>query len=376
MRLQKSISANRTKSKSTDSVPTSDVIESLVSDAISTPSGDNCQPWKFRWDGKNLFIFHVETLAKHSMNPSGHASMMALGTVVEAIALSATRFGFSIRTHLSLQNTGALPLWATVTFEQLGLQINPLTTQIAQRTTDRRFYNGGQISESLMSEIKKLEDNFPGCYIRFQDQQTKRFMNYLIQTESLLWRNSKIVKDLTQWMRLSQKEINNTDDGMSWKNLNITALEASVFKLIRLFPVIPRLLWFLGFGRQIKKIAKESVESSAALVCFSAENSDLESFFHIGRISFKTWLLLNANGFGVQPMSYCSTSIANIELSLLNGELSKDAYQTFFEGKSIVQENFNMNENEIPVWMFRTGVSESLPLDQRTSRRIVSSFLI
>lgn len=363
------------KSVKTSMMPTQSLIELMIQDAVKGPSGDNAQPWKFHWNGQRLLVLHAEKLAEHSLNRHNHASMIACGALLEALRISATRFGLHTQVKLSLKNNGALASWAEVEFLASDLDVSPLASQIGKRTTDRRVYKGGNISAELAAQIKQIESEFPGCHVRFQSQQTQSFMSYFIKTEKLLWKNKKIVADLTKWMRLSEKEICNSQDGMSWRNMGMNATEAGLFRLIRRFPLIPSLLWSLGFGAKIKLMGKQAIQSSAALVCFSVDNLSADSFCKLGQMAYRTWLLLNANGFGVQPLSYSSSSVADVE----SGELlsfSKDEYETFKKGKAIVQENFGMESNEIPVWTFRTGLSTVLPKENQTSRRPVSSFML
>lgn len=355
--------------------PTQAMIESMIQDAVMGPSGDNAQPWKFHWNGERLLILHSETMAEHSMNRRNHASMIAFGALLEALRLSATRFGFELQTKLSLENEGDLSTWAEVKFVTSSIKVSPLASQISIRATDRRVFKGGKLSAELVAQIKEIESEFPGCHVRIQSQQTKSFMSYFMKTEKLLWKNKKIVADLTKWMRLSKKEIESSQDGMSWRNMGMNSIEALLFQLIRRFPIIPSLLWFMGFGAKIKMMGRQAIQSSAALICFSADTLDTESFCKLGQMAYRVWLLMNANGYGVQPMSFSSSSIADLASGAVVN-FTDEEYETFRVGRPIVQENFEMSANETPVWMFRTGLSAALPKENRVPRRPVSSFLL
>ena len=62
--------------------------------AIRAPSGDNCQPWSFTWDGTELEVVHLEQRAKHVLNPHNTASLISLGAIVESLHLAASDDGF------------------------------------------------------------------------------------------------------------------------------------------------------------------------------------------------------------------------------------------------------------------------------------------
>jgi hypothetical protein len=84
----------------TSGQPTTDTIEALIDKAIRSPSGDNAQPWNFQWNGERLLVLHSEMKALHTLNRKNHASMIALGAMLEALRLSATILGLDMKTKL------------------------------------------------------------------------------------------------------------------------------------------------------------------------------------------------------------------------------------------------------------------------------------
>jgi sulfur-carrier protein adenylyltransferase/sulfurtransferase len=71
--------------------PDAAALRAIVAAALSAPSGDNCQPWRFAWDGEVLAIAHDAGRGVHPINRANLASLLALGCAVEAAALAATR---------------------------------------------------------------------------------------------------------------------------------------------------------------------------------------------------------------------------------------------------------------------------------------------
>lgn len=355
-------------------LPAQEVIERILEDSTKSPSGDNAQPWKFQWDGESLFVFHVESLAKHSLNRKNNASRIAFGTLIEAMKISASNFGFDLKIDLSLHSQGHLAQWAKIDFFS-GAEVSPLYPIISARTTDRRAYKGGKVSAGIRAQLKALENEFAGCRIHIQETQSKSFMKYFLKTEELLWKNKSIVSDLTKWMRLSKSEQQKSQDGMSWRNMGMNIIEAFIFKAIRRFSFIPSILWSLGFGAKISKMGQTAIDSSAALICFSVDELNPESHYLIGRMAYKAWLILNANGFGVQPLSFQFSTIAD----MVSGDLLTNSaieIENFQNGKEVIRENFGLAAYEVPVWAFRTGLSAPLPAENRTQRRAIKLALI
>jgi nitroreductase len=58
------------------------------------PSGDNTQPWRFAVLGEDHAIVHAHDTRAHCVyDLDGHPSQISVGTLLESIALAATRFG-------------------------------------------------------------------------------------------------------------------------------------------------------------------------------------------------------------------------------------------------------------------------------------------
>ncbi len=363
------------------------VIRKIVEKALTAPSGDNCQPWSFEWDGRSLRIFHFELRARHSMNRKNHASMLAFGTLLETIKIAANGHNLTVEESLDFQSKNSNNEWARLSFKSTGKSTgkvkvskagennpyDPLFDVLSLRSTDRRLFEGGDLNVPVFQEIRALASLQSNVGIHIQGSQRPEFLNYVANSEKYLWKNKNIVKDLTQWLRLTAKEAT-LADGMSWKNLAVTLADSMMLRLLRCFPGMARVLWSFGLGQKMKSLAKSSIKSSAGLICVTIRNTDEKSFCEAGRLAYRTWLMLNADGYGVQPMSFVSSTIADM-LSGAFDQASSEEKEHFQKGLAIIRENFNLKDDEIPVWMFRTGVSTLLPEESRTRRLSVDQVL-
>jgi hypothetical protein len=356
--------------------PTEEMIHAMITEAIRAPTGDNCQPWKFHWNGKRLWILHSETIAAHRLNRKNHASMMALGALIEAFRLSATRYGFETKTELLFEENQSLSVWAEIRFVDLQLQMDPLAAQISLRTTDRRLYQGGVLSPELIQKINTLQQKYPACQVHIQAKQSSEFKKYFLETEKALWTDAEILQDLGRWLRLSKKEVAKSTDGIAWKELGLNSIEALMFRFMRRFPTLPRLLWSFGFGQHLQQEAIKAVESSAALICFSVNTVDPQSLCQVGELAYQTWLLLGANGFGVQPMSFASTSVGDAAAHALDEKTTDSNRNLFATGKLVLQRNFSMSASQTPIWMFRTGVPPQQAAPAKSLRHSLKDLLM
>jgi UDP:flavonoid glycosyltransferase YjiC (YdhE family) len=352
------------------------VIESIITAAIQSPSGDNCQPWQFQWNGESLLISYDELRGAHSLNRSNHASLLAFGGLLESIKISASQFGLLTSIQMLVKNTESKLPWAKVQFSNSSQNIDPLAFKLFQRCTDRRPYKGGSITDSVFADIKVMANGFKKARIHVDGSLSKKIISYFMDSENFLWTNKKIVQDLVKWMRLSRKEFTQSSDGMSWKNMYINVIDALFLRVLRTYPKSLKFFWNFGLKQKIRMMTKKSLKSSAGLFCITIKKMDAESLCEAGQLAFRAWVMLNAKNYGVQPLTFASTSIAEALSNSLPAATSLKEKDHFLNGFEIVSQSFNLEKEDLPVWIFRTGITDSMPRQNRTNRLKVDEVLL
>lgn len=352
------------------------VVESIVAAAIQSPSGDNCQPWQFQWNGEFLMISYDELRGAHSLNRSNHASLLAFGGLLESIKISASQFGLLASTEIFIKNTESKLPWAKIKFSNSTQNIDPLAFKLFQRCTDRRPYKGGNINDSVFADLKVIGKSFNKARIHFDGAISKNLVTYFMDSENFLWTNNKTVQDLVKWMRLSTKEFVKNSDGMSWKNMYINFVDAIFLRVLRGYPQTLNFFWKFGLKQKIRMLTKKNLKSSAGLFCITIKKMDAESLCEAGQLAFRAWVTLNAKNYGVQPLTFASTSIAEALTNSLPVATPLKEKNHFLKGFEIVSQSFKLENNDLPIWIFRTGIADSMPRQNRTQRRKVDEVLL
>lgn len=71
------------------------IITDILNAAVSAPSGDNCQPWRFVVRDNVIFLYDIPELDTSLYNWNSISSLLAHGALLENIKISATNFGYS-----------------------------------------------------------------------------------------------------------------------------------------------------------------------------------------------------------------------------------------------------------------------------------------
>lgn len=350
-------------------------VRAIVAACLQAPSGDNCQPWRFAWDGRVLAIRHDHERARHPINRGDHGSLLTLGCVVESASITATTHGLRARVtygegviggaagvtaptgHGSVD--GPEP-WATVRFvADPTVDVDILAAAISRRCTDRRAYLGGEFDASMTAAL--ASDGVGAARVRVASAPDDAAIAYARAAESSLLADPVAFAAVMAWVRFSRREALARRDGMPLANLGIRFFEVPMLRLLRSAPWLVRPLAACGMKAMQERTIERRLTGTGHATVVDA-----------GRAAMRAWLRLTTAGFGVQPLSLSSLYAF---LASATGLIEPDAAPFFRNGGEILRRTFGMDAGERPIWMFRAGVSPAMPESMRTLRRPVGEVL-
>lgn len=204
--------------------PTPAQIIALVDSARWAPSGDNVQPFSFQWDGTTLFVNEEENRSQAFINVGNVASQIALGMCLANIEIAAEQWGWVPRWTLETRHASV----AQITFEPGLVRQSPLATALRARCVDRRPFDRDQMSHRFAKTIKEQSKNPWGIqfHVLNDTDQIKALARINGGFESFMLEDKRLHTYLFRWMRWSNKEAEQSSDGMP-----LSALGQLVFYL-------------------------------------------------------------------------------------------------------------------------------------------------
>lgn len=350
-------------------------LREILERAVNAPSGDNCQPWTFSWDGHGLQIIYDPVRGRHPLNPHEMMSILTLGCLLEAIEFAAVDLKHRSVPQIAPVLDAKTSVWATVLFEPLS-QPPPtwrvdLSRQLAARSTDRRLFQGGTIPADLLADIQSdVPTEEPTARLHVLQSASPQFapvVQYAVDAEGLLIVHPRILPATLEWVRWTESMAERTRDGMRWRNLGIQIWQLPLIIAIRYYPVILRVIKFLMLGQHRAAAAKQ-LRSSAGLVAVAIPYpNQAGDLVQAGRLMLRAWLKLTAIGYGVQPLSLASA--ISFYAQSPNSDLSPRWNRFFRNHLPLLRKSFSLSPGTAVTWMFRTGRATPLPLALRTLRR-------
>jgi hypothetical protein len=344
-------------------------LEKILSLAVRAPSGDNCQPWRLTWCDRKLSIFHNEARGRHALNRNNHASYLALGCLIESIAVAAAAAGFKTNSSVSLKESDAA--WAQLSFQKSSPFDAELANQLTRRYTERRPFAKGWIPPGLFQSL--LNEKVDGCQASYVHQISHELTEYLCSLDQEVWQEQNAHRDLHRWLRFTEREVEKSRDGMPWPTLGINWFESRLLRSGSNFS-FQRVLNRAGFLQNVRKVSMAQLASSAAIGCVFVDRAEAENLVAAGRLTLRLWLRLSEKGFALQPLTLGSLGVFDLETGHMNDFDRPQLRAILQSGKAILSKEFG--SKGIPAWMFRTGVmpkgvlSETLRIDLKETLKI------
>jgi hypothetical protein len=341
--------------------------------AMTAPNVDNAQPFYFRWEGDRLLVFCDEARDRRRGNPGNYVSMVGLGCLAECIAIAAGGEGLSTDIDFTYEMGYLDGPWLVITFRPGPAEPDELLPGLKLRCSDRRQYQGGDLSDQVFEQVMLDADQFRGCSLYFQDPSDQELLDYVLRCEGFLWADEHILPEMLSWVRWTQEEARRTRDGVPWQSLGVSFLTSRLMRLVAKSERFRQLARRSGGPlRSQRRTLEAQLRSSAALGCISVRDNRLETMLGLGRLFLRTWVRLNMSGFGVQVMANPSIHVFQHVVGIISEDYPVESKDVFAEGERILALAFGLPEGEIPAWMFRTGRSTALPAKMRTLRRPLS----
>jgi molybdopterin/thiamine biosynthesis adenylyltransferase/nitroreductase len=149
-----------------------DAVERVLDLARWAPSGDNAQPWRFERLGERSFAVHGLPGGRDIYDLQGHATQLALGALLETIAIAAR--GDGARAEVA-RRAGAPPVFDVSLMDADAAGPDPLATVIRARSVQRRPLSTTPLTARQRDALVQATAPFE---VRFVDRRRAARLNF------------------------------------------------------------------------------------------------------------------------------------------------------------------------------------------------------
>lgn len=336
-----------------------DFLTFLVEAAIRAPSGENCQPWSFKFDGSKIWLYNLPDRDLSIYNYKQKGSYVSHGAAIENMAIAASSKGYETAVQL-FPDQGQPNLMAVLNFEKNEtVTADPLVAVIPRRSTNRKFYKPEPLTAEEQDQIIKscMKVAAPGESLKLITDRKAiiEIAPSLTVNEQLIFSNPVMHQFFFDHLRWTAAEDNEKKNGFFVKALELTFMQVTAFKILKHWSLIKFLDKF-GFAKVAGQANLKNYESSGGLgAIVLAGNSNID-YVNAGRMIQRVWLTATSLGLSIQPVTGTLFFMQNI-IGGSEDKFSADEITLIKDSYAKIKSVFGIDEETVGM-IFRIGKGE------------------
>ncbi len=331
-----------------------ETLNSIIEYGVKAPSGDNCQPWRFRRYKDGLHVINDESRDTSLYNVKNIASFVAHGALIENMRISAGAQGYDMRIKL-FPGKGKDNIVATLEFKRSGIRTDKLLPFINRRCTNRQAYKKMPLPGSAVKLLKEsVKDIGEGTVFLVEGKKEKEIAAKAVSlNDRLLFENRRLHDFLFDHIRWNEKEAKESGDGLDLRTLGLNAFQRRVFRAMRSWRAV-KIANLFGFSRLAQSETYKLCRDSSALGMILMDGLSPEAFMTGGRLLERVWLTAASLGLSFQPMTGITFLIQRLHMA--GGEGLSEAHKNLLRdaGKDL-KKVFPMEKDKATIMLFRIG---------------------
>lgn len=328
-------------------------VREIVRAAALAPSPGNNQPWKWYYDGRQLYLFHDIERSESYGDYENMASYMAFGTAIENMSLKAEEIGVAITERYFPLPDEPL-LIAAFSLRHTKTTKDELVNYIGRRLTNRNLGDGSPIDSEAFEAIAHAVEPFPGVALKFIDrpQELERLALIAGKADKMrLFIPQGHFELFEKELRWTVTDVVETKDGLDIRTLELSPKDEVGFRIARDERAMKMIAGW-NLGKALENLSGKSIPSSVmglvTVPAFTAVNC-----LKAGRAVERLWLAAAKHSVSLHPM--LATVLHFARLRYGNGlAMPTDIKREFSVLDSDFRDLFKIDPStEVPLFLFR-----------------------
>lgn len=332
-----------------------DDLIAIITDGVKAPSGENCQPWKFKVNGSTVSIFNIPEADQSLYNTLQQGSYIAHGALIETIVISAKVHGYSTTVSIFPDEMDETHV-ADIVFEKSTPQTHPLYDSIPKRCTNRKEYSGEKLTAQQKKELYEVTEGDSARLMLLDDDSLLHKLGHaLALNERILFENKKI-HDFFYNHILWNKEDEAKAGGFYIDTLEFLPHQLGPVRLFKHWNVLAFLNTFLPISRKISEENALKYAKSGTFGALCITSTTKEEYVAVGRSIQKVWLAATRAGLAFHP---CNGTIYFMDCIKNGGEnpFSRTHNERIQAAYKELQDGFGSQSDHL-AFVFRIGKAD------------------
>jgi nitroreductase len=274
----------------------------ILAAAIRAPSGDNCQPWRFRFDGEDSVVItpHLER-AKSFFDYENRATALSIGASIENMRVQAASEGLATKTVYGdddHQHFSAMLLFSPNEDVRVS---RARVAALFQRTVNRRPFLPISIAPSISAQL--LQEPVDGVTVHMITgrRHISQWADVIEIADRIRYSHPVIHEELFSKLLVNPQMAQDVRVGLEIDRLGIGPLGGMLLRCLRPWRRVQRLSrWGL-----IRVLARQSgllARSTGALILVTIDRAGCQDWMRAGEQVQRLWIQAQEVGLQTHPM--------------------------------------------------------------------------
>ena len=335
-----------------------EILEKIIGAGIQAPSGENCQPWKFKVAGDLIELYLIPERDTSLYSWGNLASFFAHGAVLENMDIMARCLGY--RLSLSLFPDPQTPeLTARMWVEKSEVQQSSLCEAIARRVTNRKPYKKYSISLAEKEKIIIPNNSIHGVGVLLLDDYKR--IQILAKAgsvnEKTLFGNKSLHNFFFSHISWTKEEDTKKSIGFFIDTLELPLPAKIMFKVFKSWKILTVMNKLIGIAKLVSLANEQIYKTASAIGIVTVQTATPRDFVNAGRIMERLWLTVTAEGLSLQPLAGLVFLMRRIEAGETK-DFSPEQIKNITDSYGFIKACFGL-QNETVTMMFRIGKGDS-----------------
>jgi hypothetical protein len=353
----------------------------LISAAVAAPTGANCQPWKWLYNNKSLYLFHDRIRSVSLLDFQNTASHIGLGAATENLILKAHELNLEVHVDCLLPSpTKLVSVFRFYSKSQIpsntiieSHDCDMLSSTIFSRGTNRKYGQRQNLTPSQLEEIKSVAQTIQGAELKIisSSEELDEVADIVGAVDRIRLMSEDDHRDFVSEIRWTPEEATRTKDGIDLATIELTPSELAGLRMSAAPGVIRHLNEWKG-GLAFEKMGRKAIASASAVGLVTMPAYSPFNFYNGGRALQKAWLQANKSGLSVHPVSACTFFFHRLIQG--NGAGFTPAMKEELQGlRSRFIRLFSLSPHLGEIFLFRIHIADQI--DVKALRRPVDDVL-
>ncbi|MEK7584993.1 MAG: hypothetical protein AAB455_00520 [Patescibacteria group bacterium] len=350
-------------------------IKKLIAAAIEAPSGENCQPWRFKIVSDLELELHNDATADNSLyNQGQRGSFVAHGAAIENLVIAARHLGLEATIEL-FPNSNQPNFVAKIKLTKTTPKEEPLVNYLEARTTNRKPYKRLPLAREefeALTRVGELGEGGVKLVLTEDKEKIKILAAAGSGNERVMFNNQFLHQFFFSHINWTKEEDEAKRVGFYLKTLELPPPAKLLFPIFRRWPMMSWLNRKLGFYKQIAKQNAAMYATAPVFGIITAPDTSPRSAVLVGRLFQRFWLTATKLGLALQPL----TGVLFFTRGIESGETSRfspDQLASIKHDYAAIKNTFNVGQEPVFV-MFRLG--HAPPPSARATRHQIEKFIL